>query len=182
MAEEEPTPQPETKTVQTPVEQEEFLVAEWTEAPHQSDPFSPQIRLRIIAGALVLTATFILLGIWLKQLNFYFAAAVVLAALAAVFQQNKHGEPQLEVIITTARVQIGKKIISLSDLTGFWVATDRDSLVLYFESKRPSVIPISCFYSSNNLEEARENLLQVLPELEPRAKHYTDRFSDYFKF
>ncbi len=180
-------PQPEQQVqagepTTSPSQQEEYLVAQWTEAEHTSSPFAPHIRLRLIMGAITLCVSFIGLGIWLGQLNFYFAAVVVLAGLAAVFQQNKHGETPLEVVVTTARVQIGKRIVALNNLTGFWLQDDSDLLVIYFESKRPSVVPISCFYRSNDREEVRTTLLQVLPELEPRNKHFTDRFSNYFKF
>lgn len=163
-------------------EQEEYLVANWTEAAHKRNPFSPGIRAKLIAGSFVLVALFIFLGIWLGQFNFYFAAVVVVTGLAAIFQQNKHGDPQLEIVVTTERLQIGKRIIPLTEITGFWLKEDGKNLVLYFESKKANVIPISCFYSSSNPEEIRSQLIQVLPELEPKKEHYTEKFSDYFKF
>lgn len=160
---------------------EEQLVAQWQEPEQAHSQFSPRVSFLLIAGGLILSIAISALGYWLQESSYYVASGVVVMGVVAMIAQNKRPAHLKVITLTNQRLGIDEQAHLLSDLAGFWLQQEPEGLVIFVEHKKPALIPVSFFFASNEREVAQKTLLQVLPELEPRASHFTDRFSNYFR-
>ncbi|CAN5135916.1 hypothetical protein BH11PAT4_BH11PAT4_1800 [soil metagenome] len=159
----------------------EQLLSQWKEPEQAHTQFSGRVRLSLLLGGGTLSVLVIALGYWLDEFNFYIAAAVILMGLAAMFAQNRRPIQLKTVTVTNLRIGVDEREFSLPDLAGFWLQQESEGLVIMLEHKKPALIPVSFFFPEQNRELAQKTMLQVLPELEPRASHFTDKFSNYFR-
>jgi hypothetical protein len=159
----------------------EELLSQWQEPEQAHTQFSSRVRLTLLLGGSVLSILVIALGYWLDEFSFYVAAAVVLMGVAAMFAQNKRPIHLKTVTVTNLRIGVDEREFLLPDLAGFWLQQESEGLVIMLEHKKPALIPVSFFFPEQNRDLAQKTMLQVLPELEPRATHFTDKFSDYFR-
>lgn len=160
---------------------EEQLLTQWVEPEQAHSQFSARLKFSLVAGGLLLSTLIVAAGYWLKEFSFYVAAAVVLMGVAAMFAQNKRPIHLKTITITNQRIGVDDREIFLADLAGFWLQQEVEGLVVTLEHKKSALIPVSFFFANESTETAKQTLLQVLPELEPRAAHFTDRFSNYFR-
>lgn len=161
---------------------QEYLLAKWQENVQVKSAYLPRERLTIYTTAAVLVAVFLILAFWVKTWNFGLAGLVVIASVFALLAQNKHLPKARLVQLTNQRLLLDNQTYLLSDLAGFWFDYVDDQLVIVLEHRKPLMVPKSCFYQSNQEEEARKLLTQVLPEVEPRSLQLADKFGRYFRF
>lgn len=160
---------------------EEQLVAQWQEPEQAHSQFSARVSFLLILGGIGLSIAVSALGYWLKEVSFYVASGVVVMGVVAMIVQNKRPAQLKTITITNQRLGIDERELSLSELAGFWLQQEAEGLVVTVEHKKPALIPVTFFFANSDREAAQKTLLQVLPELEPRASHFTDRFSSYFR-
>lgn len=160
---------------------EEQILTQWVEPEQAHNQFSARLKFTLVAGGVVLSSLIAGAGYWLHEFSFYVAAAVVLMGVAAMFSQNKRPIHLKTITITNQRIAIDAREIPLTDLAGFWLQQEVEGLVVMLEYKKSTLIPVSFFFATESIEAAKRTLLPILPELEPRASHFTDRFSSYFR-
>jgi hypothetical protein len=132
-------------------------------------------------GSILLTTLSITLAYWLNESSFYIAGAVILVAVIALLVQSKRSTPLKQITITNLRIGINESEISLSELAGFWLENTGDGLVINLENKQPTFLPVSFFFANQETETAKKVMIQILPELEPRSSHFTDKLTQYFR-
>jgi hypothetical protein len=159
----------------------EQLLSQWQEPELAHNQFSSRVRLSLLLGGGLLSVMVVGLGYWLDEFSFYVAAAVVLMGVAAMFAQNRRPVHLKTVTVTNLRIGVDEREFLLPDLAGFWLLEESEGLVIMLEHKKPALIPASFFFPEQNRDLAQKTMLQVLPELEPRASHFTDKFSNYFR-
>lgn len=166
--------------VSTPAPAEEALVAEWQEPALTEDTrtfFSPPI----VYGVGGTIAVFLIaIGFWQKDWTFYLAAFTSLAASFMIVVQRKP-HPPLEIVLSTQRLQVGKKIFSLVELAGFWLEKTDAGIMINVEPAKRSLFPISFLAPTDSEGDVKEVLLQVLAEVEPREKNTTEGLNKYFR-
>jgi hypothetical protein len=160
-------------------EVEETILSQWQE-PEITSSSTVATSLPVVGGV-TLFAIGILIGlaIWQKDFTFYLAAAVALVAGLTVILQKRRPDVSLPVSLTTTRIIVGTKDYPLSDLAGFWLEESPGALVVNLEPKRSALVPITFLFDTLSEQEARQALLQVLPELEAREKTLSDTLNRY---
>ena len=162
------------------MENEPQIIAEWQEPEHPGLQLPvPLTYVWIGAGALIILL--ILLGIFLHDSSFYLAAGVAVSALLSLIVQIRKPAPSLQVIITEQVVEIGHRRLLISDLAGFWLKKEDGLLAINLEPQKPAALPTTFLYGNQNEEEAREILLEILPELESRNETITDTVNRWFQ-
>jgi len=173
---------PENQDVSSTPTGEEVALAQWQESEHIKPvfPFGGITGLATIASLIILVL--IVLGVWQHDFNFYFIAGVILIASASLIIQMRRDTPRLNITLTDRRLIVGNRQYLLSDVAGFWPQHDDATLAINIEMKKPGLLPVTFLYQNDNIDEVREVLGQVLPELEPRVQSSMDRVSRYFRF
>jgi len=161
---------------------EETLLAEWQEATHPLPELSGKTLSLLILGGSVLAAASIGLAIWFHEFNLYFVAVVLILAVSTLIVQNRKPTASLKVTITNVRLMVGNRQYLMEDLAGFWLQSDRETVVINVEPKKASMVPITFLFAENNTEAARQTMLAIMPELESRLPNATDRINRYFRF
>jgi hypothetical protein len=157
----------------------EAVIAQW-EQPTPVGMLSGRGGLgKIWIIAVVVAALLIAAAIWQRELNLGLAGGVML--LAALALQTQRRAQALPVTLTTQRIIIGKRDYPISNLAGFWLADQGDVVEVNLENTKPGLLPMTFLYATPSLDEARDVLTQVLPELEPREKKLGDKVNGYFK-
>ncbi len=161
----------------------EEAVASWQEPPAVIVVLPPQVRRKLILGAAAATVILLGLALWMRSINLFLAAVVIVVGVFSVLKRQKQPEEQLDVQLTTRAVSIGKRVYPLEDLAGFWLQQDEDdgALVVTIEHKKPMLIPPTFSYANTDEEDARQTLTAILPELEPRRTQFLDKYSRYFR-
>jgi hypothetical protein len=118
----------------------ETLVTRWQEPeqPRLVGVNAGMASLGCLGGSIV----FLCVAIWKGDLNFYLAAAALLAASGAIASQKKDVSGAREIVITTKRVAIGTREFAIGELAGFWVETDDDILTINFEAAKPTLLSL----------------------------------------
>ena len=168
---------PEEIAAQSPEE----LIAQWEESSREVEPLDPTTRLLVIGAGPVIAIIFTLMGIFLHRSIYYLAAVATVAAIAAVIAQTRQAAPSLTISLTNTRLIVGKKSHLLTELSGFWMQKDAGHLMIHVEMTKPTIVPITFAYSSNDMDAARETLTQVLPEVEARIQQIGDSVNRYFR-
>lgn len=158
----------------------DMLVAEW-DTPSLAELGGSKNRLYLLMGTPVAALLLVALGIWQHNLTYYIAAAVALSAWGALFSQKKTDRQQLHILLTTRMLKIGKKTFPLAQLAGFWLEKEEDLIQVNIEPNKAAALPISFLYPTDELEDARETLLTVLPEVEAREESFADNVNRLFR-
>lgn len=124
------------------------------------------LQKRLILFATVTFIIMIAIGVWMKDWTFYLAAGVVGMASFSILAQHKNAKPQ-SIAITNEVIQIGQKIIQINDLIGFWLEREQEYIGVNLVRKHREIIPASFLFPTQNPDEVREIMLQILPEIEP---------------
>jgi len=161
---------------------QEELLATWEEKAGEKSSIPQNIFFSVIIGVALLIIGSILVGFFTKNWTWYLAAAVIVSATAAIISQAKHSTKSREITITNLRIVVDERSYAISDMAGFWLEKQHDLLVITFEQKQRALLPLTCYYQNENVNEVTELLTQVLPEVDARPEHFTDRLNSYFHF
>jgi hypothetical protein len=158
----------------------EEIVAQWDEPVLPHTAIASNLPLVIGVSAL-LVVLFALAGYFLNYGTLYLAAFVPLAAGFMLVAQVKRPTPPRAVMLTTQRLQVGTRNYGLDSLAGFWLDAESGLTVINMEPSKPSAFPISLLHPSADQDSIRDQLLQVLPELESRTHSVNDSLNRYIK-
>jgi len=176
-----PATQPGQPVPIQPAAAPEQLVVEWVE-PTESAESGTQIPLRlVIGGGLGIAAVLILIGVLAKDFTYYLAATAMVAAGSAIVSQRRKPAAGRAVSLTTQALHVGRSTYPLTDVAGFWLEQAYDAVAVNIEPKKAAMLPITFLYPSEHPEDARQTLLEVLPELEPRQKTAADSLSRFIR-
>jgi hypothetical protein len=131
------------------------------------------------AFAIPVFIALIALAWWLKNLNLALVGGVVFVALLALRSQSRAGA--LEIALTNQRIIIGKRGYPLKDFKGFWLGTNDSAVEITLETEKPSMLPTTFLFATNSIDEARNLMSTVLPEVEAHEKKLGDRVATYFR-
>lgn len=123
----------------------------------------------------------IVIGVLTHDINYYLGAGVLISAIFALVAQIRKPGASLDIAITNAGVAIGNKTYSLDDISGFWLNSASQYIAINLELKKRTALPITFLYPTDNASEARNLLLEILPELEPRQSDITDGLSRWIR-
>jgi hypothetical protein len=160
----------------------ELLLSTWKEQVPQALDVPRRLKLLYLIGGVVVVALFIALGYFFKDWTLYLAAPAAILALVAMIVQSKRVEKPRTITLTNQRIILDEQSYLFTDLSGFWLEVEGNTVVIALEYKKPSIVPITCFFENTNEAQARQALRQALPELEPRRSHFTDTLNRYFHF
>ena len=159
------------------IDSRKHVLVRWEDQPQAAfDDSQRRLLLLCLACAVAIGLG---LGIWLRDLNFYLAAAVFLAIGLCVAAQGGSQETQL-ISLAEDRLQVGKQTYAMTDLAGFWLQEDGRRLLIHVEARR-AVFPVTFAYRNRDADEARGYFVEVLPELEPRETTLNDRIAGWLK-
>lgn len=128
--------------------------------------------------SLVLIIIFIYLGYWQKQLSYYLAAGVVLAAALALFSQARIQPKDAQFKCDDSGVEVGNRRYPWENLKNFWLA----DMNINFQLKKRLSIPLSAPVGDQDPQKVRAFLMQYLPEKTTEGEPIIDRINRLFKF
>lgn len=109
---------------------------------------------------LILASIFIYLGASQKQFSYYLAAAVVLAAILALFSQSAVQPKATDIAFSQDGVEITGRKYLWPALKNFWFSDHTIS----FDQKKRFSFPLQAMIGEADPIKIREFLLQYLPE------------------
>lgn len=146
----------------------ETVIIEWDEPVHDLISNGTTGKAQVIAGGIGLGLLLAGAGYVLKDSTFYFAAAAAALAGFAFSSQQKHSSAKRHIQLTSSRILIGAQVYPLSELAGFWLEHDKDQVLVNIERSKASFLPITLVAPNIPSETLKQQLLQVLAEVEPR--------------
>lgn len=152
----------------------EFTIAQWQESEAASLPITKQSNHKLMLAGAVVAIVFLFLAIWLRNISFGVATFVSVFAIYSLRRIATYSENARRITLTNQRLQIGEQSFAIDDIAGFWLRQEGEILLVTFEPKKASLIPISCAFANTDEEVARQMLSQALAELEARPRHFTD--------
>jgi putative flippase GtrA len=158
------------------------LLAEWQEPHIEASGWAVgPARRYVMLGLVAIIILLLVVGIWLKNSTLYIGAIVVAAAIAAITTQSRNDNVSLKVEVTNRGIVAGKRIYLVDELAGFWLGSTAGYVTINLELKRRTPLPATFIYNSNDVEEARNLFLEILPELEPRKETISDTLTKYIR-
>lgn len=161
---------------------EEVLIAEWKEKTPTKEPFTARDRGELIGGATLLAAALLALGIWRGEIHWYIAAVAVIIGMVAIFNEKKRIELPRTIQITNQRILVEQREYTLEGLAGFRLEQHEDVVVIMFDNKKPTLLPLTVYYQNDSFREAHDTLVRVLTELPPKEDHLADQLQRLFPF
>lgn len=161
---------------------DEQLIAEWQETTPPPAVLTGGMRAALIGGGFAVAALLVAGGIYFKNWNLYLVALACALAAITIVQQNKRGVAARPIRLTTDRVIVQDTSYPLENLRGWWWSQDQDGLLVTVEHKKKRLLPVSFFSANENLEEIRQIMTKILPEIEPRPEGLSNRLNDFFRF
>jgi len=176
-----PETQPGKPVLRQPESPPEAVVAEWTEPTESLEQDGRLPLLIVIVGGLLIAVGLLALGLWLHDFTYYLGTAAILAAVAAITSQRRRPAAPRDIILSTQSLHVGRQSYALSELAGFWLEPVGEAMAVNVEPKKAAMLPITFLYPSPHLDETRQTLLEVLPELEPRRSTAADSLNRYIR-
>ena len=135
------------------------IIMSWTAIEAEGRERGP--RWFSVLGGLALL--FVIFGIFTE--NYFFSIFIVLAALILMFY-IKRGPQEVEVLITSKGVQIGRSFLEFKDLKSFWILEKQDPPELSLETGRVMAPFLRVPLQGVGPEELKETLVRFLKEEE----------------
>lgn len=175
-----PTRSNPSNPTQTVGQVSEHLVAQWTEPERNQTNLNKKVPVLSLLGLCLVLGLLIFLGIRSNR-TYFLTVAVLITAGFAVVMQRKVPSPRLVITLTNLRIVIGRKSFLLSDLAGFWLEETDGQILVNLEPKKAAITPVNFLYPEGTKEEARQTLLRIIPEVEPRQKNISDWLNQYWR-
>ena len=170
----------DTKKEQKPKEKVEIAPGDkpkffWQAIEFESEKKSSAWFTYLILIAIVLVAAFIYLKLWL-------AAAVVVAALFALWSQARTSGKNRSYAIYDQGVTIDNKVYTFDQFKSFWIFPHQERIVVRFDQLRRLGLPVEMPIENENAEQVRLFLAKHLPEEEEKGEDVMDKVNRWIKF